>query len=62
MSACAKCGAAGQQGRFCVGCGAAVPPSPSPSPSPRPRSPLAEEPTQPVLRLDRPSKPAVPAR
>ncbi len=60
MSACAKCGAARQQGRFCVGCGAAVPPAPSPSP--RPRSPLADELTQPVLRLERPSKPAVPAR
>jgi len=60
MSACAKCGAARQQGRFCVGCGVAVPPAPSPSP--RPRSPLADELTQPVLRLDRPSKPAVPAR
>ncbi len=59
MSACAKCGAARQQGRFCVGCGAVVPPSPSPSS--RPRSPLADELTQPVLRLDRPSKPAVPA-
>ena len=56
MSACAKCGAARQQGRFCVGCGAAVPPSP------RPRSPLADELTQPVLRLERPGKPAVPAR
>jgi hypothetical protein len=33
-----------------------------PSPSPRPRSPLADELTQPVLRLDRPSRPAVPAR
>ncbi|WP_448609371.1 hypothetical protein [Geodermatophilus sp. URMC 60] len=60
MSACAKCGAAHQQGRFCVGCGTALPPSPSPSP--RPRSPLADELTQPVLRLDRPSRPAVPAR
>jgi hypothetical protein len=59
MTACATCGAARLQGRFCVGCGAALPPSPSPSP--RPRSPLADEPTQPVLRLDRPSKPAVPA-
>jgi hypothetical protein len=58
MSACAKCGAARQQGRFCVGCGAAVPPCPSP----RPRSPLADELTQPVLRLERPGKPAVPAR
>jgi hypothetical protein len=57
MSACAKCGAARQQGRFCVGCGAAVPVAPM-----RPRSPLADELTQPVLRLDRPSKPAVPAR
>jgi hypothetical protein len=56
MSACAKCGAARQQGRFCVGCGAAV------APSPRPRSPLADELTQPVLRLERPGKPAVPAR
>jgi hypothetical protein len=58
MSACAKCGGARQQGRFCVGCGAVVPPSPPP----RPRSPLADELTQPVLRLERPSKPAVPAR
>ena len=58
MSACAKCGAAGQQGRFCVGCGAAVPSSPSP----RPRSALADELTQPVLRLERRGKPAVPAR
>jgi hypothetical protein len=58
MSACARCGAARQQGRFCIGCGTAVPPSPSP----RPRSPLADELTQPVLRLDRPSRPAVPAR
>ncbi|WP_157936986.1 hypothetical protein [Geodermatophilus chilensis] len=57
MSACAKCGAARQQGRFCVGCGAVVPVAPA-----RPRSPLADELTQPVLRLDRPSKPAVPAR
>ena len=62
MSACAKCGAARQQGRFCVGCGAVVPPSPFPSPSSRPRSPLADELTQPVLRLERPGKPAVPAR
>ena len=62
MSACAKCGAARQPGRFCVGCGAAVAPSPSPSPSPRPRSPLADELTQPVLRLERPGRPAVPAR
>ncbi len=60
MSACAKCGAARQQGRFCVGCGAGVPPSPSLSS--RPRSPLADELTQPVLRLERPGKPAVPAR
>jgi hypothetical protein len=58
MSACAKCGAARQQGRFCVGCGAAVPPFAAP----RPRSPLVDELTQPVLRLDRPSRPAVPAR
>jgi hypothetical protein len=58
MSACAKCGAFRQQGRFCVGCGTAVPPSPSP----RPRSPLADELTQPVLRLERPGRPAVPAR
>jgi hypothetical protein len=57
MSACAKCGAARQQGRFCVGCGAVVPVAPA-----RPRSPLADELTQPVLRLDRPSKPTVPAR
>jgi hypothetical protein len=57
MTACVTCGAARLQGRFCVGCGAALPPSPSP----RPRSPLADELTQPVLRLDRPSKPAVPA-
>jgi hypothetical protein len=57
MSACAKCGAARQQGRFCVGCGAVVPVV-----TVRPRSPLADELTQPVLRLDRPSKPAVPAR
>lgn len=58
MASCAKCGASRQQGRFCIGCGAAVPPSPSL----RPRSPLADELTQPVLRLDRPGKPAVPAR
>jgi hypothetical protein len=58
MSACAKCGASRQQSRFCVGCGTAVPPSPSP----RPRSPLADELTQPVLRLERTGKPAVPAR
>ena len=58
MSACARCGAARQKGRFCIGCGTAVPPSPSP----RPRSPLADELTQPVLRLDRSSRPAVPAR
>ena len=57
MPACAKCGAARQQGRFCVGCGAVVPVPPV-----RSRSPLADELTQPVLRLDRPSKPAVPAR
>jgi hypothetical protein len=57
MPACAKCGAARQQGRFCVGCGAVVPVA-----TVRPRSPLADELTQPVLRLDRPSKPAVPAR
>ncbi len=57
MSACAKCGAARQAGRFCVGCGAVVPVAPG-----RPRSPLVDELTQPVLRLDRPSKPAVPAR
>ena len=60
MSACARCGAARHQGRFCIGCGTAVPPSLSPRP--RPRSPLADELTQPVLRLDRPSRPAVPAR
>ncbi len=58
MASCAKCGASHRQGRFCTGCGAAVPPSPSP----RPRSPLADELTQPVLRLDRPGRPAVPAR
>ncbi|SNS80468.1 hypothetical protein SAMN06893096_10896 [Geodermatophilus pulveris] len=58
MSACATCGAVRQQGRFCVGCGTAVPPSAAP----RPRSPLADEPTQPVLRLERPSRPAVPGR
>jgi hypothetical protein len=57
MSACAKCGAARQQGRFCVGCGTVVPVATA-----RPWSPLADELTQPVLRLDRPSKPAVPAR
>jgi hypothetical protein len=57
MSACAKCGAARRPGRFCVGCGAVVPVAAA-----RPRSPLADELTQPVLRLDRPSKPAVPAR
>ncbi len=62
MSACAKCGAARQQGRFCVGYGAVVPPSPFPSTSSRPRSPLADELTQPVLRLERPGRPAVPAR
>ncbi len=55
MTACATCGAAHRQGRYCVGCGAALPPSSTP----RPRSPLADELTQPVLRLDRPSKPAV---
>ena len=60
MSACAKCGAARQQGRFCVGCGAVV--AVVPVATVRPRSPLADELTQPVLRLDRPSKPAVPAR
>ncbi|MGY1638868.1 hypothetical protein ACI78V_19640 [Geodermatophilus sp. SYSU D00742] len=58
--ACAQCGAAEQHGRFCVGCGRAVPPSTRPAP--RPRSPLADELTQPVLRLERPSRPAVPAR
>ena len=58
--ACAQCGAAEQRGRFCVGCGRAVPPSPRPVL--RPRSPLADELTQPVLRLERPSRPAVPAR
>jgi hypothetical protein len=68
--ACAQCGAAEQRGRFCVGCGRAVPPSPRQAS--RPRSPLAEEHararslvdelTQPVLRLDRPSRPAVPTR
>jgi hypothetical protein len=58
MASCVNCGAARRPGRFCVGCGTAVPPSPSP----RPRSPLADELTQPVLRLDRPSRPAVPAR
>jgi hypothetical protein len=69
--ACAQCGAAEQRGRFCVGCGRAV--SPSARQAPRPRSPLAEERaprprslvdelTQPVLRLDRPSRPAVPTR
>lgn len=57
MSACAKCGAARQPGRFCVGCGAVLPVAPA-----RPRSPLADELTQPVLRLDRPSKPTVPVR
>jgi hypothetical protein len=57
--ACAQCGAAEQRGRFCVGCGKAIAPS---TPAPRPRSPLADELTQPVLRLERPSKPAVPAR
>ncbi len=57
MSACAKCGAARQAGRFCVGCGAVLPVAPA-----RPRSPLADELTQPVLRLHRPSKPTVPAR
>ena len=57
MSACAKCGAARQAGRFCVGCGAVVPVAPA-----RPQSPLVDELTQPVLRLDRPSKPTVPAR
>jgi hypothetical protein len=57
---CVSCGAADQRGRFCIGCGTAVPPSPHPAP--RPRSPLADALTQPVLRLERPSKPAVPAR
>jgi methionyl-tRNA synthetase len=58
--ACAQCGAAEQRGRFCVGCGKAV--APTTHAAPRPRSPLADELTQPVLRLERPSKPAVPAR
>jgi hypothetical protein len=57
--ACTQCGAAEQRGRFCVGCGRAVAPA---TPAPRPRSPLADELTQPVLRLERPSKPAVPTR
>ncbi|WP_158580039.1 hypothetical protein [Geodermatophilus marinus] len=55
---CTQCGALAQAGRFCVGCGRAVPPRETP----RPRSPLVDELTQPVLRLDRPGKPAVPAR
>jgi hypothetical protein len=57
---CAQCGAPAQRGRFCVGCGTAVPPSLRPVS--RRRSPLADELTQPVLRLERPSKPAVPCR
>ncbi|SFL40075.1 hypothetical protein [Geodermatophilus ruber] len=56
---CAQCGTVGQQGRFCVACGQAVAPSARPAPR---RSPLSDELTQPVLRLERPSKPAVPAR
>ena len=60
MTSCAHCGAGEQRGRFCVRCGRVVPPSPRPAV--RPRSPLADELTQPVLRLERPSKPAVPAR
>jgi hypothetical protein len=70
--ACVQCRAGEQRGRFCVGCGRAVPPShrraprPGTSPvegqAPRPRSPLADELTQPVLRLERPSRPAVPTR
>ncbi|MGK5112071.1 MULTISPECIES: hypothetical protein [unclassified Geodermatophilus] len=57
---CTHCGAAEQRGRFCVGCGTAVPPSTRPTP--RRRYALNDELTQPVLRLERPSKPAVPTR
>ncbi len=56
MTTCAHCGTAEQRGRFCVACGHTV------APSSRPESALAGELTQPVLRLDRPSKPAVPGR
>ena len=50
---CAHCGAVEQRGRFCVGCGKTMPP---PAQAPRavrlaPRPYLADDMTQPVLRL-----------
>ncbi|NEK56981.1 hypothetical protein GCU56_03725 [Geodermatophilus sabuli] len=58
---CTECGAQDQRGRFCVGCGRSVRRF-AVTAAPRPRTPLSDELTQPVLRLDRPSRPAVPTR
>jgi hypothetical protein len=60
---CGQCGTPRRGGRFCVGCGRRIPPQVlAEAIAPRPRSPHSDELTQPVLRLDRPAKPAVPAR
>jgi hypothetical protein len=51
-SSCAHCNAVEQRGRYCVGCGKLMPPSQLPARRIRlaPR-PLADDDTQPVLRL-----------
>jgi hypothetical protein len=52
---CTHCGANGQRGRYCVGCGKLMPPSPLPPRrvrlAPRPPYPLPDDATQPVLRF-----------
>ena len=59
-SSCAHCNAVEQRGRYCVGCGKLMPPSQLPPRRIRlaPR-PLADDDTQPVLRLRVRSRPPV---
>jgi hypothetical protein len=59
---CGRCGAVGQQGRFCVGCGAPLSRQLQPmgGAAPAGGAPAGEDMTQPVLRLARRTRPAVP--
>jgi hypothetical protein len=61
---CSRCGAVGQQGRFCVGCGAQLSrqlqPMGGAAGSPPAGSAAGEDLTQPVLRLAHRRRPAVP--
>lgn len=61
---CRHCGAVVRQGRYCVGCGRRVWPQLQPMGSRRaaaqPPAVVADDLTQPVLRLPRRSRPEVP--